>query len=34
MRVKLSQDPELVVTIPIMKSNQNGAASSGYSGIP
>ena len=32
--MKLSQDLEQAVTIPITKADQNGAASSGYSGLP
>ena len=32
--VTLSQDPEQTVTIPIVKTNQGGASSSDYSGVP
>ena len=34
VRVKLSQNPEQAVTIPITKADQNGATSSDYSGVP
>ena len=32
--VTLSEDPERTVTIPIVKTNQGGASSSDYSGVP
>ena len=32
--VTLSADPERTVTIPITKSNQNGASDADYSGVP
>ena len=34
IKVKLDADPERTVTIPITKSNQNGASASDYSGVP
>ena len=34
MKVKLSEDPERTVTIPISKANQDGASNSDYSGVP
>ena len=34
VRVRLSQDPEHAVMIPITKADQNGATRSDYSGVP
>ena len=34
VKVKLDNDPERSVTIPITKANQGGASSSDYSGVP
>ena len=34
MTVTLSADPERTVTIPITKTNQGGATSADYSGVP
>ncbi len=34
VKVKLSADPERTVTIPLNKSNQGGATSADYSGVP
>ena len=34
VKVTLSEDPERSVTIPIVKTNQGGASSSDYSGVP
>ena len=34
VRVKLSEDPERGVTIPLTKANQGGASDSDYSGVP
>ena len=34
VKVKLSEDPERMVTIPITTTNQSGASDSDYSGVP
>ena len=34
VKVKLSEDPERTVTIPLMKEGQGGATSADYSGVP
>ena len=34
VNVKLNQDPERTVTIPITRANQHGASSADYSGVP
>ena len=34
VKVKLNADPERTVTIPLTKTNQGGASSSDYSGVP
>ena len=34
VKVKLSEDPERTVTIPLTKANQDGASNSDYSGVP
>ena len=34
MKVKLSEDPERTVTIPLTKAGQGGATSADYSGVP
>ena len=34
VKVKLDQDPERTVTIPVNKTNQDGATSADYSGVP
>ena len=34
VKVKLSADPERTVTIPITKTNQDGASNSDYTGVP
>ena len=34
VKVKLSADPERMVTIPLTKTNQSGASNSDYSGVP
>ena len=34
VKVKLDEDPERTVTIPLTKANQDGASNSDYSGVP
>ena len=34
IKVKLSEDPERTITVPITKINQDGATSADYSGVP
>ena len=34
VKVTLSADPERTVVIPIVKTNQDGASDSDYSGVP
>ena len=34
IKVKLSEDPERTITVPITKTNQDGATSADYSGVP